>query len=188
VRTSAWLPGGGFLLVLVLTGLLLVASDLDYSGPGGREWAEGGWVRLVCEDGPERFVRIRQGELLHGFLGREAPGLAGAVAACCPALPVTSGTEIRLSQVETGTGGEMACRVSPLPESVRYLLGMRMNVNRAEPDELAMLPGIGDVMARRIRQERERRNGFSCREDLLRVSGIGPKRLEKIERHLTFGP
>ncbi len=100
---------------------------------------------------------------------------------------MTPGTEVRLSGGEPGAVLETTCGTAPLPEGVRYLLGMRMDINRADPQELALLPGIGEVMAGRIVEERNRRDGFSSREDLLRVSGIGPKRLERIEPHVTFG-
>lgn len=42
------------------------------------------------------------------------------------------------------------------------------------------LPGLGPVLAERIVADREARGPFRTAEDLLRVPGIGPKRLERI--------
>jgi competence protein ComEA len=59
-----------------------------------------------------------------------------------------------------------------------------IDLNRADPAELARLPGIGPVLARRIVEERERRGGFRRLEDLLEVPGVGPATLEKVRTGL----
>jgi len=46
--------------------------------------------------------------------------------------------------------------------------------------ELALLPGVGSVLARRIVEERRVRGHFESVEDLLRVRGIGPVKLAAI--------
>ena len=60
-----------------------------------------------------------------------------------------------------------------------------VNVNTAAHEQLMQLPGIGDVLARRIIEAREAA-AFQKPEDLLRVAGIGPKRLEKLVSLITF--
>ncbi|NMB02252.1 MAG: helix-hairpin-helix domain-containing protein [Firmicutes bacterium] len=54
-----------------------------------------------------------------------------------------------------------------------------VHVNSAGMAELQTLPGIGPVYAERIIQERKERP-FLEKHDLLRVSGIGEKRLSQI--------
>lgn len=54
-----------------------------------------------------------------------------------------------------------------------------VDVNRADLLELQTLPAIGPVMAGRILAEREK-GPFRTVEDLRRVTGLGPKTLEKI--------
>lgn len=59
--------------------------------------------------------------------------------------------------------------------------------NRAGPEDLQLLPGIGPKTAQKIIDERERRP-FARLEDLRRVSGIGPKKLEQLRPYLVFRP
>jgi competence protein ComEA len=59
-----------------------------------------------------------------------------------------------------------------------------VNVNTATLDELDTLPGIGPVLAERIIAERAKRP-FARVDELRRVSGIGPKKLEAIRALVT---
>ncbi|MGA6992723.1 MAG: helix-hairpin-helix domain-containing protein, partial [Candidatus Deferrimicrobiaceae bacterium] len=62
----------------------------------------------------------------------------------------------------------------------RYLLGQRVDINRAGYQEISGLPGISASVARAVVEERKRRGGFRRAEDLLAVRGIKEKRLKKI--------
>ena len=82
------------------------------------------------------------------------------------------------------------CQPSPLP--VKLIVGehsdaalseavlLRIDLNVAEPRELALLPGVGPVLASRIAENRIRMGPFVSVDDLSRVHGIGPKRLDQI--------
>lgn len=63
--------------------------------------------------------------------------------------------------------------------------GERIPLNSAPAEELQRLRGIGPVLAERILAERRRRGGFRRVEELLEVSGIGPKTLARIRHHIT---
>jgi competence protein ComEA len=52
-----------------------------------------------------------------------------------------------------------------------------IDINAAGAQELEALPGIGPVLARRIVEDREAHGPFAGLRDLLRVSGIGEKKL-----------
>ncbi len=56
-----------------------------------------------------------------------------------------------------------------------------VNINTASVEELCeVLPGIGEVKAKRIVEYREAAGGFDSIDELLNVKGIGEKTLEKI--------
>lgn len=59
----------------------------------------------------------------------------------------------------------------------------RVRINSASVSELQSLPGVGPALAQRIIAER-RRGRFASAEDLLRVSGIGKAKLEKMRAYV----
>ena len=63
-------------------------------------------------------------------------------------------------------------------------IAFRVDVNRAGWPELALLPGVGEVLARRIIESRKQRGPFRAFDDLRRMRGIGPKTLEGIRPYL----
>lgn len=58
--------------------------------------------------------------------------------------------------------------------------GTLVNINVATVDELDSLPGIGEATALAIIEEREANGAFASIEDLMRVSGVGEKKFEKL--------
>lgn len=60
-----------------------------------------------------------------------------------------------------------------------------LDLNAASGEALARLPGIGQGLARRILEERERNGGFDSLDALRRVLGMGPKKLAAIRHLLT---
>jgi len=63
--------------------------------------------------------------------------------------------------------------------------GKKVNINQATVDELQTLQGIGPAKAAAIIAYREENGPFVKIEDLLNVSGIGEKSLEKIKEQIT---
>lgn len=57
---------------------------------------------------------------------------------------------------------------------------VRLNLNEANWVELAQLEAVGEVLARRIVEDRTERGPFQTVDDLRRVKGIGAKTLEKL--------
>lgn len=93
--------------------------------------------------------------------GRAGVGRApGGAAGSSPAIPPARSTEGR-------TGGTTAAQ-------------RRVDLNRATKSELMSLPGVGDVIAERILLYREEHGAFTGVNDLLKVKGIGRKKLEHI--------
>jgi competence ComEA-like helix-hairpin-helix protein len=64
--------------------------------------------------------------------------------------------------------------------------GTKININTAYAGDLQLLPGIGEVMAERIVEYRERSGGFKNTDELKKVKGIGVKKFEKIREYITI--
>jgi competence protein ComEA len=61
-----------------------------------------------------------------------------------------------------------------------------VNVNTASPEQLALLPGIGEARAREIVAARQKQGGFKRVEDLLAIKGIGEASLAKLRPYLSL--
>ncbi len=60
-------------------------------------------------------------------------------------------------------------------------VSLKININEADEEALAVLDGIGPSLAKRIAVYRSERGGFSTVEELKKVKGIGDKLFEKIK-------
>jgi len=62
-----------------------------------------------------------------------------------------------------------------------------VNLNTASVAELARLPGVGQVIARRIVRHREKSGRFRKVDELLVIRGISQTKLEKLRPLVTVG-
>ncbi len=60
----------------------------------------------------------------------------------------------------------------------------RVDINQADWPELAQLPEIGETLARRIVESRNKQGPFLDQDQLQRVRGIGPATLDRIRPYL----
>jgi len=60
-----------------------------------------------------------------------------------------------------------------------------VNINSATLDQLDSLPGIGPALAQRIVDYREQHGPFHSIEELMKVSGIGPKKFAQLQSRIT---
>jgi len=79
-----------------------------------------------------------------------------------------------------------------LPEGIVYSSGEAelagpIDLGTADEETLTLLPGIGPVLARRIAEWRNAREGPWQVDDLIGVSGIGPARLAQLKPLVTVG-
>jgi len=102
-----------------------------------------------------------------------APIDGGAVRASSPAPPQAASLDNTISPNK-----------APLTIKQKYLIGKRVDINKALKEEINALPGISDAMADAIVAERDRIGGFRSPKDLMRVKGIKEKRLKKILPYL----
>jgi competence ComEA-like helix-hairpin-helix protein len=64
---------------------------------------------------------------------------------------------------------------------------LRLNVNRAGAAQLQSLPQIGPALAERIVADRQANGAFANLDDVQRVSGMGPRTLERIRPFVVCG-
>ena len=57
----------------------------------------------------------------------------------------------------------------------------KVNINRANQEELMTLPGIGEGKAKQIMEYRQENGPFSQIEDIMKISGIKEHLFEKIK-------
>jgi competence protein ComEA len=63
--------------------------------------------------------------------------------------------------------------------SHRMALGIPLHPDRMSRTDWKSLPGIGDVLAERIENNRHKNGDYGCLEALVRVKGIGEKRIDR---------
>lgn len=115
--------------------------------------------------------------------------VADAIKAAGGALKGVDTSEINLARVlidgEQIYVGYVPKLSSPSAKSGKKYMGV-ININRATKTEFDSLVGIGPVIAARIITYRNQNGPFMALEDLLKVSGVGPKTLEKMRSRLTL--
>lgn len=60
-----------------------------------------------------------------------------------------------------------------------------ININKATKEELKTIPGIGEKVAGKIIDYREKNGDFACIEDIMKVAGIKDKLFSKIKEYIT---
>ena len=59
-----------------------------------------------------------------------------------------------------------------------------IDLNKATPEELRLIPFVSDSMAEEIIRYRTERGGFKSIDELSEIKGIGPARLKKMRKYL----
>jgi len=98
-----------------------------------------------------------------------------------PVLPSVADNEADLLPAESPRSGPLSIRQ-------KYLLGKRIDINKATLAEINELPGISNEVAAAVVAERDRLGRFRAPGDLLAVKGIKVKRLQKILPFLAEMP
>ena len=96
----------------------------------------------------------------------------------------TAAPALVLSSMELPAGYFNSPVAKPIPKSLNELL----DLNRATAEELETLPGVGPALAERIVDCREKIGGFKKVEELLKVPGIGPKKLAQMRTKIEVYP
>ena len=79
-------------------------------------------------------------------------------------------------------GGSIAGFFRPTPaEKSEKKLNLPINVNSASVEDLTILPGIGEVTAKKILEYRIQNKGFKTKNEIIEVNGIGEFKFEKMK-------
>jgi competence protein ComEA len=79
-------------------------------------------------------------------------------------------------------------RLIDIEQAEPIAIDTRIDVNEANWPELALLPGIGEQLAKRIVADRDLNGPFRDADDLQRVRGIGPRTVERMQPFLLPMP
>ncbi|MGI6755537.1 MAG: ComEA family DNA-binding protein [Atopobiaceae bacterium] len=102
------------------------------------------------------------------------------------AAPVSDGEKVyvpRVGEEADGASATSATSASSSGASSASASPSRVNINTASAAELQNLPGVGPSTAESIVKDREQNGPFSSVDDLMRVSGIGEKKLGKMREY-----
>ncbi|MDH3975647.1 MAG: helix-hairpin-helix domain-containing protein [Deltaproteobacteria bacterium] len=153
-------------LASILFILLINLSRSDYSllfySPDPHLRDEGDYVEIV-KDGKARLVPLERAQKT--FVLKNG-------------LSLERGDSLRVSE-EGMSKGRMR-------GGTLLILGLPINVNNASVQDLTAISGIGPKTAAAIVNYREKNGPFNTLPDLIKVKGIGKKRLAKMERFLTI--
>jgi competence protein ComEA len=118
----------------------------------------------------------------------EAISAAGGWHTGCGAAPsrlltsrmLHSGQRVR---VICDADGPPRIELEPMEAGVRLALGEKLDLNQASAEELCLVPGLQPLTATAIVTRRNRRPWANIRE-LVEISGVGPRILEKWSHYL----
>ena len=77
-------------------------------------------------------------------------------------------------------------RLTNLPPAVANIFFQPISINRADKEILSTLPGIGPKLAERIIQRRDDKGPFRSKDELLHITGIGPKKFGRLADHIIL--
>jgi competence protein ComEA len=80
-----------------------------------------------------------------------------------------------LTSVGTAVAAEKAAAPAPA----------KININTASAEQLTALPGVGERLAGRIVEYRQKQGPFKSTQELLNVKGVGEKNFQKIQGQLS---
>ena len=103
------------------------------------------------------------------------------------AVCVAAGAVMLLYFVRLNTAMAVPDRLPWEPPAMERIAEERVNINTAGLEELMTLPGIGEVRARAILDDREQNGPFRYPEELTRVKGIGEGILAGLLDQITTG-
>jgi competence protein ComEA len=174
VRRLLARPGVRVWAPLALRGLAVLAGMLALAAIGASSIARGSGAAVPLPSAHSAGSFIAGGV---AALGGAAQGQKAAASASAQPRPSA-----------TPSSAPAPSSSAPTPDAGSSLTADgKVILNRAGPDDLTRLPGVGRKRAEAIVALRQKLGGrFKRLTDLLRVKGIGTKGLKKMEPHLVL--
>ncbi len=82
--------------------------------------------------------------------------------------------------------GEAGIEIEDMDAAGQLVLGIPLDINNVDSEKLDVIPGVGRRLAERIVQFVKERGRLNTLDDLIKVHGIGKKKLEKIRPYLII--
>ena len=83
--------------------------------------------------------------------------------------------------------GEIKIKITRMEANKLLVFNIPLDLNRVSMEDLCLLPGIGESLAREIVAHREKRRGFRSVEELKNIKGIGDKKYQSLKNFLIAG-
>ena len=131
-----------------------------------------------------------------GWLAVVALGALGAGAAARWAWPSSDPSlDCRVEDVRwLPRGGALVAACAPwedagaFPAGAALTVGVKLDLNRATEEQLAMIPGVGRSLARKLAGARELRGRFRSWDEVDEVPGVGPVKLAALQALAEISP
>jgi len=120
--------------------------------------------------------------------GKKKPGMNNSQASHIPTKPAAPAPEKNGTEKEKAITKTAAKTIPDTkePASLAETPQKKININKANVEELVTLPYIGESKAREIVKYREENGLFKKKKDLVAVSGIGEATLKKLEKYIEL--
>jgi competence protein ComEA len=82
---------------------------------------------------------------------------------------------------------ETRIKIETMEAHKLLVFSIPLDLNRVSMEDLCLIPGIGESLAREIIAFRERKRGFRSVEELKNVKGIGDKKYQSLKNFLIVG-
>jgi len=156
--------------------LYLLMSRVDSKGPVLSSFNfQNIAVEIVAGNGTSGIYFVDQetsAAQLFSFLELEAINADG--------IRLQNGMKIRF----VPDGDEQVVVVERMAAASLLALGLPLDINTVRPDDLKLIPGVGEVLAENIVAWRERIGRFEKLDQLMEVKGIKEKKLSKLRPYL----
>jgi competence protein ComEA len=87
-----------------------------------------------------------------------------------------------------GEGELIKIKIGTMEAHKLLVFNIPLDLNRVSMEDLCLIPGIGESLAREIITYRERRRGFRSVEELKNIKGIGDKKYESFKTYFIVRP